>query len=45
MALKNLALYIIDCVSLSLSDGTLNAAGSFYLVPMPGEVKQPTSLH
>ena len=42
---KNLALYIRDCVSLCLSDETLKAVGSFYLVSMPGEVKDPTSLH
>ena len=42
---KNLALYIIDCVSLCLSDETLKAIGPFYLVSMPGEVKDPTSLH
>ena len=37
---KNLALYIRDCVSLCLSDETLKAAGPFYLVSMPGEVKR-----
>ena len=44
---KNLALYIRlrDCVSLCLSDETLKAVGSFYLASMPGEVKDPTSLH
>ena len=39
---KNLALYIRDCVYLCLSDETLKAVGSFYLVSMPGEVKYPT---
>ena len=39
---KNLALYIRDCESLCLSDETLKAVGPFYLVPMPGEVKDPT---
>ena len=39
---KNLALYIRDCVSLCLSDETLNAVGPFYLVSMPGEVKDRT---
>ena len=39
------ALYIRDCVSLCLSDETLKAVGPFYLVSMPGEVKDPTSLH
>ena len=39
---KNLALYIRDCVSLCLSDETLKAVGPFYLVSMPGEVKDPT---
>ena len=39
---KNLALYIRDCVSLCLSDETLKAIGPFYLVSMPGEVKDPT---
>ena len=28
-----------------LSEKTLKAVGSFYLVSMPGEVKGPTSLH
>ena len=28
-----------------ISDETLKAVGSFYLVSMPGEVKYPTSLH
>ena len=37
---KNLALYIRDC--LCLSDETLKAVGPFYLVSMPGEVKDPT---
>ena len=36
---KNLALYIRDCESLCLSDETLKAVGPFYLVSMPGEVK------
>ena len=39
---KNLALYIRDCESLCLSDKTLKAVGPFYLVSMPGEVKDPT---
>ena len=39
---KNLALYIRDCESLCLSDETVNAVGPFYLVSMPGEVKDPT---
>ena len=39
---KNLSLYIRDCESLCLSDETLKAVGPFYLVPMPGEVKDPT---
>ena len=38
---KNLALYIRDCVSLCLSDETLKDVGPFYLVSMPGEVKDP----
>ena len=42
---KNLALDIRDCVSLCLSEETLNSVGPFYLVPMPGEVKYPTSPH
>ena len=42
---KNLALYIRDCVSLCLSDETLKDVGPFYLMSMPGEVKDPTSLH
>ena len=37
-----LALYIRDCESLCLSDETLKAFGPFYLVSMPGEVKDPT---
>ena len=28
-----------------LSDETLKAVGPFYLVSMPGEIKDPTSLH
>ena len=39
---KNLALYIRDCESLCLSDETQKAVGPFYLVSMPGEVKDPT---
>ena len=39
---KNLALYIRDCVSQCLSDETLKNVGPFYLVSMPGEVKDPT---
>ena len=39
---KNLALNIIDCESLCLSEETLKAVGPFYLVSMPGEVKDPT---
>ena len=40
---KNLALNISrDCVSLCLSEDTLKAIGPFYLVSMPGEVKDPT---
>ena len=40
-----MALYITDCESLCLSDETLKAVGLFYLVSMPGEVKDSTSLH
>ena len=39
---KNLALYIRDCEALCLSDETVKAVGPFYLVSMPGEVKDPT---
>ena len=39
-----MALYIGDCVSLCLSDDTLKAVGPFYLVSIPWEVKDPTSL-
>ena len=39
---KHLALYIIDCEYLCLSDETVNAVGPFYLVSMPEEVKYPT---
>ena len=39
---KNLALYIRDCESLCLSDETVKAVGPFYMVSMPGEVKDPT---
>ena len=39
---KNLALYVRDCESLCLSDETVKAVSPFYLVPMPGEVKDPT---
>ena len=38
---KNLARYIRDCVSVCLSDDTLKSVGLFYLVSMPGEVKNP----
>ena len=37
-----MALYIRDCESLCLSDETVKAIGPFYLVAMPGEVKDPT---
>ena len=33
---------IRDCESLCLSDETVKAVGPFYLVSMPGEVKDPT---
>ena len=39
---KNLTLYIRDCESLCLSDETVKTVGPFYLVSMPGEVKDPT---
>ena len=39
---KNMALYIRDCESLCHSDETLKAVGPFYMVSMPGEVKDPT---
>ena len=39
---KNLSLNIRDFVSLCLSDETLKTVGPFYLVSMPGEVKDPT---
>ena len=39
---KNLALNIRDCVCLCLSDETLKAAGTFYLVSMSRVVKYPT---
>ena len=39
---KNLALYIRVCEALCLSDETLKAVGPFYMVSMPGEVKDPT---
>ena len=39
---NNLALNIRDCESLCLSDETLKAVGPFYLVSVPGEVKDPT---
>ena len=39
---KNLALNIRNCESLCLSEETLKAVGPFYLVSMPGEVKDPT---
>ena len=42
---KNLALNIRDCLSLCLSENTLKAVSPFYLVSIPGEVKDPTSLH
>ena len=37
-----MALYIRDCEFLCLSDDTVKAVGPFYLVSMPGEVKDPT---
>ena len=39
---KNLALNIRGCLSLRLSEETLKSVGPFYLVSMPGEVKDPT---
>ena len=39
-----MALDIRDCLSLCLLEKTLKAIGPFYLVPMPGEVKYPTSI-
>ena len=39
---SNLAINIGDCLSLCLSKDTLKAIGPFYLVSMPGEVKDPT---
>ena len=42
---KNLAPYIRYCVSLCLSDETLKGVGPFYLLSMPGEVKDPTHRH
>ena len=33
---------LTDCESLCLSDETLKAVGPFYMVSMPGEVKDPT---
>ena len=39
---KNLALNNTDCLSLCLSKETLKPVGPFYLVSMPGEVKDPT---
>ena len=37
-----MALNIRDCESLCLSDETVKAVGPFYMVSMPGEVKDPT---
>ena len=37
-----MALYIIDCEYLCLSDETVKAVGPFYMVSMLGEVKDPT---
>ena len=39
---KTLALNIRDCESLCLSKETLKAVDPFYMVYMPGEVKDPT---
>ena len=39
---KNLALNITDCVPLCRADEILKAVGPFYLVSMPGEVKDST---
>ena len=41
---KNLALNIINWISLCLSDETLKAVGPFYLVSMRGEVNDPKRL-
>ena len=45
-----MALYIrdcvyLDCVYLCVSEKTLKSVGPFYLVFMPGELKDLTSLH
>ena len=46
LGVKKLALVnITDCESLCLSEETQKAIGPFYLVSMPREVKDPTSLH
>ena len=41
---KNLALNIRNCLSVSFG-GDTKSRRPFYLVSMPGEVKDPTSLH
>ena len=41
---KELCSVLFCSISVSL-DETLKAVGPFYLVSMPGEVKDPTSLH
>ena len=39
---KNLVLNTRDCVSPCLSDNTLKAFGTYYLLAMQGEMKYPT---
>ena len=39
---RHIACEITTCVALRLSDETLKAVGPFNLVPIPGEVNDPT---
>ena len=41
-AISKLRQFCSPHICLCLSEETLNAGGSFYLVSMPGEVKDPT---
>ena len=39
---RNLGNFVYTTFAFCLSEETLKAGGSFYLVSMPGEVKDPT---
>ena len=44
-SLRNFGNSVYPALPECLSDETLKAVGPFYLVSMPGEVKDPTSPH